>query len=179
MSVFDRATHYGSVSILNHWIVAVLIVIMLALGLIMGEFPKGELHSTLVQIHKSIGVFLLLYGAWRVLWRLVFRFPDEASAMAAWQAWIAKAVHWFLLLAIVVMPLSGYIGSSSGGHPVTFFGLFALPALPENEALNGAAFELHEILAYILIGVIALHALAALKHHLIDKDDTLRRMIGR
>ncbi len=179
MAVFDRGVRFGSVSIFNHWVIAIAVIVMLAIGLLMDEFPKGEERTFVVNLHKSIGIFVLLFGAWRVLWRLLWRFPDEVVAMPAWQKKAASLVHWALLAAILIMPLSGYIGSSTGGHPVSFFGLFSLPALGEAKWLSGIAWGVHEIVAYILIALIAAHVLAALKHHLIDRDGTLRRMLGR
>lgn len=179
MAVFDRGARFGAVSVFNHWVIAVAVIAMLAIGLLMEEFPKGPERNFVVNLHKSIGIFVLLYGAWRVLWRLLWRFPDDVATMPGWQKTAASAVHWFLLAAILVMPLSGYIGSTTAGYPVSFFGLFSLPALGEAKWLSSIAWEVHEILANILIAAIVLHVLAALKHHLIDRDGTLRRMLGR
>ena len=179
MALKDSGTRFGSLSIWNHWIVAILMIGMLGFGLYLGDMERSPEKGELIQIHKSIGVFILFYGAWRVLWRLLSRFPDDVADMPAWQTMAAKAVHYALLLGILVMPISGYIMSSAGGHPVGFFGLFELPALAENKELSSMAGEVHEWVGYVLIGIVVVHILAALKHHLMDKDATLARMIGR
>lgn len=179
MALKDSGARFGSLSIFNHWVVAILIIGMLAFGLYIGDMERGPDKGELIQIHKSIGVFLLFFGVWRVLWRLVSRFPSEVADMPAWQIIAAKAVHYALLAGILVMPVSGYIMSSSGGHPVGFFGLFELPALQENKELSSMAGGLHEWVGYFLIAVVAVHVLAALKHHIVDRDATLSRMIGR
>jgi len=175
----DEGVRYGAMSIINHWTVATLIILMLAIGLYMGVLPKGSEKGQWVDLHKSIGILVLFLGAWRVLWRVVHRFPDDIADMPPWQQFIAKSCHILLLTAILVMPISGYMTSSMGGHPVTFFGLFAMPALPQNEAISRAASSVHSYVAWILIGLIALHVFGAIKHHAVDRDATLRRMLGR
>ncbi len=178
MAMRDTGNRYGAVSIANHWIIAIVIIAMLAIGLYMGELPRDE-RTWWINLHKSIGVFVLIYGIWRVLWRVAFRFPEDVATMPHWQEVAAKGVHIALLLCILGMPISGYIMSSTGGHPVSFFGLFSLPALPESEAVNNIAGGIHEWLAYLLIAIIVVHVAAAVKHHVVDKDATLKRMVGR
>ena len=179
MKLTDDRTHYGLISIFNHWLIMALMIGMLAFGLYMADLPRSPDKQQLVNIHKSIGIFILFYGVWRILWRVWQRFPEEASVMPHWQATSAKAVHYLLLAGILLMPVSGYIMSSSGGHAVSFFGLFSLPPLGESEIVNRAAANVHEWLGYFLIAVIAVHLAGALKHHVIDKDATLKRMLGR
>lgn len=163
----------------THWTIATLIIVMLAIGLYMGGLPRGPERLELIQIHKPIGVIVLFLGISRVLWRLFSGFPGEISALPAWQTIASKSVHYMLLTAIIIMPFSGYISSPTGRHPVSFFGFFDMPALPENKGISGITGEIHEITGYILIGILSIHILAALKHHILDKDATLRRMIGR
>ncbi len=179
MALKDGGARFGAISIVNHWVVATLIIVMLAIGLYMSELPRGPERFEWVQVHKSIGVIVLFLGAWRVLWRAWSRFPQEIAVMPRWQEIAANAIHAALLVAVIAMPVSGYITSSTGGHDISFFGLFNMPALPENKALSEAAAGVHGIVAYVLIAVLAVHVLAALKHHVVDKDATLRRMIGR
>ncbi len=179
MAILDRGDRFGSVSVFNHWVIAIAVIVMLAIGLTMEEFPKGEERNFVVGLHKSIGVFVLLYGAWRVLWRLVWRFPNDVSSMPLWQKGTSIFVHWALMLAILVMPLSGYIASSTAGYPVSFFGIFSLPDLGKSDWISGLCWEIHEIAANVLIALVVVHFLGALKHHLIDRDGTLRRMLGR
>lgn len=179
MALKDEGTRFGVISIINHWTIAVLIIVMLAIGLYMDSLPRGPGRGEWIDLHKSIGIIVLVLGAWRVLWRIIQRFPDEVCEMPHWQEMASKAVHIALLVLIVAMPLSGYMTSSTGGHDVSFFGLFHLPQLPENKALSELASEVHEILADLLMIVLVLHVAAALKHHVIDQDATLKRMLGR
>ncbi len=179
MAALDRGARFGAVSIFNHWVIAVAIIVMLAIGLTMDDDSSGPGGNFLLNLHKSIGVFVLIFGAWRVLWRLIWRFPQDVCSMPVWQKTAATAVHWLLLIAILVMPLSGYIGSSTSGHAVSFFGLFSLPNLGEAKWISRLCWEVHETTANILIALVVVHVLAALKHHVIDRDGTLRRMLGK
>jgi cytochrome b561 len=179
MAFKDDGVRFGAVSIINHWTVATLIIVMIAIGLYMGQLPRGEASAGWVDVHKSIGIIVLFLGAWRVLWRVMHRFPDDIARMPPWQRFVAKAVHILLLAAILIMPISGYMMSSMGGHPVSFFGLFEMPVLPQDKTISGVASQVHGVVAYGLIGLIALHVLGAIKHHAVDKDATLKRMLGQ
>lgn len=179
MALFDRGTRFGTISIVNHWVIAGLVIIMLALGLYMDDLPRGPRQFQIVQIHKSIGALVLILALWRVAWRLIFRFPDEVATMPRWQEIAAKAAHVTLLALIIAMPFTGYISSATGGNAVTFFGLFSLPALPESKFVSGLMAGAHGLLANLLMIVLVLHIAAAVKHHFIDRDATLTRMLGR
>ena len=175
----DRGAQFGAISIVNHWTLAILIIGMLGFGLYMEDLPRGPEKGALVQIHKSIGVIVLFLAFWRVAWRIVSRFPADVATMARWQALASRGAHTALLICVLAMPITGYLQSSAGGHRVTLFGLFDLPALGKIPAIAGPAHVAHALIAYALIALIVLHVLAALKHHVVDKDATLRRMLGR
>lgn len=174
-----HSARFGAISIVNHWVIAVLIIGMLVFGLYIDSLGRGPQQLALLQTHKAIGVIVLVLAAWRVLWRIVQGFPNEVAQMPRWQRVSARVVHIALLTAILVMPIAGYVTSSTGGHPISMFRLFNMPALPKNEAVSAAAATVHSVVAYILIVLICLHVAAALKHHLVDRDATLKRMIGR
>lgn len=170
-------TAYDLVSRFNHWIIALAMIGMLAFGLYLEEFvPRGPEKGALINIHKAIGVLILIVGLWRVGWRLAQGFPDPAAPAPKWQEAMAKLTHWVLILGIIVMPVSGMMTSLFGGHDISVFSLFVIPGQEENRALSSAAGSVHAIVGKILIAFIALHILGALKHHLIDKDATLVRM---
>ena len=176
----DNGTRFGAISITNHWVIAVLIIAMLAIGLYMGELPKpSTVRTQWIDFHKSLGIVVLFLGTWRVLWRICCRFPGEIADMVRWQQIGARTMHIVLLIAIIAMPVTGNMRSSMRGKEVSFFGLFDMPVLPQSEVIGSAASGVHKWLAYILIGLIVLHVAAALKHHVIDKDATLKRMLGR
>ena len=179
MALKDSGDRFGGISIVNHWTMAILVVGMLAFGLYIEDLRWTEETRYLLQLHKSVGILVLVLAVWRILWRMYCGFPDAAGPMKAWESFLARAVHYALLVGVLIMSISGYVRSAAGGHPVDFFGLFSLPGLSENKALSSAAAEVHEVAGTLLIVLIALHVLAAMEHHFIDRDGTLRRMIGK
>lgn len=169
---------YGSVAKWLHWIIALLIIGMLALGIYMADLPINPLKHKLYGWHKQVGILILMLVGVRVVWRLVSVDPTLPPHMAAWEKFAAKAMHYLLYIFMFAMPLTGWAMSSAAGFPASFFGLFVMPDLvAPNEALAKLLGETHEILGYSLIVLIVGHAGAALKHHFIDKDDVLRRML--
>lgn len=172
--------NYDRISRVNHWIVAAAIIGMVCLGFYIDWFTeRGPVRGQLVGLHKAVGVLVLIYGAWRIGYRLVQGFKREAAPMPAWQASAAKTVHWVLMACILVMPLSGIAGSYFGGRATEVFGFFTIPEGPEIEALNDAASNIHGTTAWVLVIALALHIGGALKHHLIARDTTLLRMLDR
>lgn len=173
----DSSTTYGLVSRLNHWIVAAAMIGMLLSGLVMAYGPfERETVVAIMGWHKAIGVLVLGYGLWRIGWRIVQGFIDEASVMPRWQAVTAKMVHWGLLATVLAMPLSGLLMSLFHGHDVDVFGL-VIPAQGTVEWLADGAGVVHEYAAWGLVALLGLHIGGALKHHFIDHDKTLRRMV--
>lgn len=171
---------YGLVSRLNHWIIAGGIIVMLGLGVALDKLDLDrEVMLGMMNTHKSLGVLVLIFGLWRVSWRLVNGFPKAAARMPSWQEYSAKAVHIALLAAIIIMPISGLLMTVYGGHEVSVFGLFTIPAQEKVEAISAAGHVIHGTLAKLLIALILVHFAAALKHHFIDCDTTLTRMFGR
>jgi cytochrome b561 len=180
MRLLDSDRHFGYVSIVNHWLAAVLIIGMLFLGLYMEDLPKGPWKGELFGLHKSFGILVLMLGAARIGWRLGNMRPDPLGVVPAWQHKVARLLHLLLMAMMLALPLSGWAMSSAGDHAVSFFGLFTLPPLlMVDETLAELMSEVHETLAWALIALLVLHAGAALQHHFIAHDATLRRMLGR
>ncbi|MCR9087239.1 MAG: cytochrome b [Rhodobacteraceae bacterium] len=172
--------NYDRISRFNHWLVAVAIIGMLGFGFYLSWFvERGPEKGALIGIHKAVGVLILVYGVWRIGYRLFQGFKTEAARMPGWQVTAAKCVHWVLMACILVMPLSGIAGSYFAGRATEVFGLFTIPAGPEIEALNAVAGYAHDVTAWILVIAIVAHTAGAVKHHLIDRDTTLLRMLGR
>lgn len=169
---------YGTTSRINHWIIAIAMIGMLGLGLFL-EFGglEREAKGPLRDIHKAIGVLVLFFGLWRVVWRLLKGFPAAASNMPAWQATASQLAHWVLLAGIVLMPLSGLFGSIFSGRDVSVFGFFTLPGQAEIGWLQALSHGIHSWFGKALAAVVVVHIAAAMKHHLIDKDATLMRML--
>lgn len=175
---------YTKVAITLHWIIGISIVLLLALGLTMEDFPQ-DMRFAAFQFHKSLGLTVLVLSFVRLFWRLAHRPPALADGMAPWEKFAAHAVHFALYALMIGLPLTGWalVSSSPRGIPTIWFGLFEWPQLPvlnavENKQEVSHSFgEIHETLAWISITLIALHIGAALKHHIIVKDNTLTRML--
>ena len=161
-----------------HWGIAFLILGLLVVGFFMvGLEPPFKFQ--VYGWHKALGMAVLALGILRIVWRVSTSYPDHLSHYKIWEKWLSKTVHAVLYLLIIGMPLSGWVMSSAGGYPVSFFGLFEFPAIVEkNKELGGLARQAHEYIAFGLIALVGLHILGALKHHVMDKDTTLKRMGG-
>lgn len=168
---------YGRIAKFFHWTIAILIISLLAVGLYMTDLPREE-KGTIYGIHKSTGILVLTLMTMRLAWRMRNIEPALPAAMGKLLKLGARISHISLYIFGFLMPLSGWGMSSAGGHPVTFYGLFTLPPLvAPNKELGGLFHDLHSIAGYALIGLIAVHAAAALWHHFIRKDDVLRKML--
>jgi cytochrome b561 len=177
MQIKNTANRYGFLAKSFHWIMALMVIGLLCVGLYMTGMPNSMAKLQLYGYHKASGILILFLVTLRVLWRLTNKSPTMA-AMPNWQRISAHSLHIALYVFMFAMPLTGWMMSSAAGVPVSVFGWFTMPDLvPTNESLMEIFEQTHEILAFILIGMIGLHLLAALKHHFINKDDTLRKMI--
>lgn len=169
-------TRYTPTAIALHWLLALLILASLALGAYMTSLPFSPARLKLYNWHKWAGVVILTLSALRLLWRLTHRPPPDV-AMPAWQRRVAHATHRALYLLFFAVPLVGWAYSSAAGFPLVVFGVLPLPDfVPADKALAEAIKPWHGALAYTLAALVALHALAALKHHWIDRDGLLLRM---
>lgn len=176
--MLDTRSKLSHLSVAFHWIVGLGMIAMIAFGLLLNSIPK-EGRGFWVGLHKEFGVLLLALATVRLVWRLRNGFPLAAAVYKAWERSLAGVTHWLLLLATLLMPVSELVMSIGGGRPTNVFGLFTIPALAEkNKLLNGIGHEVHEILGYVLILAVGLHVAGALKHHIMDGDGTLRRMVG-
>ena len=160
-----------------HWGMLLLLLGIIPIGYYMTDLPLGPAKLKIYALHKSIGITLLALATLRVLWRFGERRPTPPP-MPAWQEKAATAIHLLLYALLLVIPLSGWLYNSAAGFPLQRFRLFNLPALTAaNPVLKIAAKQVHETGVAILITLVAAHALAALKHHLIDHDGTMRSML--
>ena len=167
---------YDDVAIALHWTTAVLILANIPLGAL-GERIEAWLGASPVWLHKSIGLTVLALWITRLAWRLGHR-PPPLEGLPQWQALAARAVHWAFYALIILVPLSGWLRVSSGRYPLSWFGLVELPKFPiaPKSAEAQAAATAHEILAWTMAALVALHVAAAL-HHRVRRDGTLRRML--
>lgn len=175
----NSARRYGLLSILLHWGVALTVFGLFGLGLWMAELDLfNPWYRRAPALHQSIGVLLGLLVLLRLLWRLLSPPPAPLGASAAARR-AGALMHGLLYLGLGGVLLAGYLLATAEGRGIAVFGWFQLPAtlsgLLHQEEFAGQA---HRWLAWGLIGLAALHAQAALKHHFVDRDATLRRMCG-
>lgn len=170
---------YSSVERANHWVVSVSIIVLLTIGWALYFKTLGEpMKDDWRDFHKALGTLLIAFGIWRVGFRLVRGFPDPVSGISPRQALLARAVHYLLLAGIVIMPASGFAKSWFAGRQIDMFGLFTIGTpQTKNDALQQVASNLHFFAGLTITTLILLHVAGALKHHFVDRDDTLKRMI--
>lgn len=172
---------YTATAITLHWLLALGLLGMLALGLYMTGLPMSPSRLKLYNWHKWAGIVILALSALRLLWRLTHRPPalpqQVLRHMPAWQRVAHHGTHLALYLLFFAVPLMGWAYSSAAGFPVVLFGVLPLPDfVPADRALAETLKPWHGALAYTLAGLIVLHVLGALKHQLIDRDGLLSRM---
>ena len=175
----NGSDHYGLVSIGFHWTIALAMLGLVALGAWMvGLTYYDPWYNRSLALHKAFGVLLLLLAAAKFGWRVADRPPGFGPEVKAWERAGARAMHWLLNAGIVLLPVTGYLISTSEGAGIDIFGLFDVPALFEiSEGTRDLAVEIHFYLSYSVLALVAVHAGAALKHHLVDRGSTLRRML--
>lgn len=169
---------YNTLAKCFHWIIGVLIIGLIAFGIYMEGLDYSDQKMTFYGIHKSLGAIVLGLMLVRIVWRIISAYPSHNPNHKLWERILSKIVHGVLYLFALSMPLSGWAMSSSYGYPVSVFGWFSLPALVEKNEVRGELFaKTHELGGYAMIAIIAFHVAGALKHHVIDKDNTLKRML--
>ncbi|MDB6145470.1 MAG: cytochrome b561 family protein [Pseudomonas sp.] len=181
MQLRNSSSRYGLVSMLLHWGVALVVYGLFALGLWMvGLDYYDAWRKAAPDLHKSIGLTLFAVMLIRVVWRIVSPPPPPPATQGKWTRLAATLGHLFLYVGLFATMFAGYLISTADGVGISVFGLFEVPAIidsiPDQADVAGAV---HLYLAWIIVIFSGLHALAALKHHFIDRDATLRRMLGR
>ena len=191
-------SRYSMVSIVLHWTIALAIAGMILLGWWMSDAIKDPAQASAAfkayQLHKSIGLTILVLTLFRLVWRFTHSFPPLPAHMPAWEKASARASHLLLYAIMLVMPLTGWLYVSAGWNsamnmpfaaPTIWFGQFEWPHLPglanasdaTRSTVAGGAMAVHANLAWGAVALVALHAAAALKHHFIDRDSVLASMV--
>ena len=179
----DTKEKLSRLTILLHWLVGVGILGMIMVGFYMKYGPDYSLYHT----HKSLGIILFTFILARVFWRIKNGWPEHVANYTRFEVFSAKVVHWVLIIGIIVMPLSGMLLSGFSGHG---FGIFEWSLFPSNHnaqgevvAFNHSLYEffegVHMVSGFGISFAVVFHIAGALKHHFIDKDRTLLRMLGR
>ncbi|MFX0542629.1 cytochrome b/b6 domain-containing protein [Roseovarius sp. S4756] len=192
MPLGNSTTSYGSVTKFFHWTIALMILSMFPLGWIASELAERieapdiattdavlEWAKLLFSIHKTLGVTIFALALLRILWATLQPKPALLNGDKPLEAWLAETVHWLLYGSLVAVPLSGWVhhAATTGYAPIWWPLGQDLPFVPKNPAVAEVSAALHFILQWVLAGAIGLHIAGALKHHGIDRDATLRRML--
>ena len=175
--LINTRERYGLIARFLHWFVFILVAGMLLGGVLIALLPSGGFRTVVVSAHKSTGVVVLLLMIIRLLWRFYNPRPRDLGNIPLLK-YIAHVLHIWLYVLLFLQPLSGILMSQAYGYPVTVFGAFKLPPFIWNSPALGSVWgEIHRTTAVVLSVAIAIHAAAALKHHFIDGDRTLMRML--
>lgn len=170
-------TTYDPVAKSLHWLMALLIIGLWCVGLVMEDLPKGDFRSQVIGLHKAFGVIVLMLAVVRLGWRLTNRAPELPAAMPAFERLGAKLGHLALYALMIVMPIDGILLSQAGGRAVSVFGLVLPTVLEKNDQLKHLFGEAHEAMGWALAIVLVIHVAAAIRHHVLLKDDVLKRML--
>ena len=172
------ATRYTTIAIALHWLIALLIFCNFPLGLYLEELALSPSKLKLLSYHKWVGVTIFLLVVLRLVWRATHVPPPLAATIPRWQQLVAHGVHFLLYVLLFAIPVSGWLMSSAKGVPVVYLGLVQLPDLVgKDKELGELLEEVHEVLNFGMLALVGMHIAAALKHHFINRDDTLRRML--
>jgi cytochrome b561 len=167
---------YGSIAQVLHWTIFVLIALQFGSALLVDAFPRESTErATVIGVHESLGLAALALVLIRVCWRIVNRAPPGHGP--AWQQRFARGAHGGLYLLMIGVPMAGYVAAAARGHDLTLFGLALPPLFGADRTLSRAAKNVHEFLAWTLLALVGVHVAAALWHHVVARDTTLRRML--
>lgn len=178
MNPRNTETGYGPVARALHWWMALIMIGLIGLGVYMTAQPDGDPKWRLYDLHKSFGALIFVLALARIAWRRITPPPPLPATMNARDRLAAHAGHMLLYAAMFALPLTGYLDASLGGYHLSVFGLFEVPMLfAKDEALFEVVVTAHRWIGYGLALLVAAHVGAALKHHIVDKDTVLTRML--
>ncbi len=195
----SNTTSYTKTAVFLHWLIAIFIFGMFALGWYMSELPKEapkqmaydlfdwgvytwqlseevSPRTFYFNLHKSLGVTIFALILFRILWRVTHKPPALLASYKAWERKLAAGAHHLLYLLMVALPLSGIIMATYSKYGIKWFGAEFIKGL-DNTPMRELFKEVHEIIGVIILLVLILHIVGALKHKFIDKDNTLKRML--
>ena len=180
-----QRNRYTTVAIILHWLIALSIIALLVIGVWMANYARGNTKFELFQLHKSIGITVLLLSLIRLGWRLAHPAPPLPADMPRWEKFTARFTHVLFYVLMIGMPLTGWaiVSTSSMNLPTVLYGMVTLPhlpgldALPDQHAANHLFDTMHVVSAWIMIGLLGLHVGAALFHQFIRRDEVPHHML--
>ena len=172
------STRYTPAAVALHWILAILIIANLAFGLYTVNLPLSPQKLKLFSYHKWVGVTVLLLSAARLMWRATHAAPALPDTMKPWEKSLAHASHTLLYVLFFAAPVTGWLFSSAAGFQTVYLGVVPIPdLLSKNKELADVLRFMHRWINYTMAAVVVLHIASALKHHFMDRDDVLVRML--
>ncbi|MCC5792529.1 MAG: cytochrome b [Legionellaceae bacterium] len=178
MVSLESSRSYSSGSKWLHWLIAAIVLPMLIFTFFFDALPE-RFFGTAITLHKSFGMLVLFLMLWRIVWITRTGKPPLPATVPIWQRIASRLVQHGLYVLVIAMPLVGWIMSTAANKSPVIFGLFTLPlpGITPDKALAKNMFQTHQILAWVIIFFLILHIAGALKHHFIDKDNVLKRML--
>lgn len=173
-----QVVNYSSGSKLIHWFVALIVICMLAGSFFLDDLPE-QYQSSAYMLHKSFGLTVLFLMIIRLFWIAYSGKPALPASVPVWQKFLSRLVQYSLYFFVILMPISGWIMSVAANRIPSYFTLFSVPfpGIGPNEELADFMVQVHNTIAWIIIVLLVLHVAGAFKHHFIDKDEVLRRML--
>lgn len=177
----NSASTFGKITIIVHWLSAFIVVGQFGFGLYMLSLDYYDPnYQVLPHYHKSIGILFTILLVARIIWSLCNPSPNPLTGVKNWEHRVARMVQILMLTLLIIVVMLGYLISTAAGDPISVFNWFEVPAtITSIENQEDWAGEWHYWFALSVIVLASLHALAAIKHHFVDKDKTLLRMLGR
>ena len=174
----NSQTRYGVVAKLLHWAIAAAMIALIAIGWYMvGLSNESIWYYRALDFHQTLGLCVLSLFVVKVIWLFASPNPSFVSSLQPWQRYAATSVHALFVIAIGLIPVSGYLFATSLGDPIPVYNVFEIPGIVRlSKSVSDWVIDFHAYYAYTCAGLIILHSLAALKHHFVDKDNTLKRM---
>ena len=174
----EPRNRYSNVSLALHWVTAAMVVVQIVL-VTLADRTEGSGARELIGLHKSVGLTILVLTLARLGWRVINPALPLPSEMPRWQRLLARGTHVAFYLILIGLPLGGWAASSAAGREIEWFGLFNWPLLPIDggREVAGRFMDMHRAGAKLMYGLLFLHVAGALKHHFVDRDNVLHRMI--
>lgn len=181
MRLTNTSTNWGAIAKLFHWLIALLVIGNLVLGYWSDDLPVSPRKVEAFYWHKTIGLTILWLAVLRLLWRFTNPAPMLPLDMPGWERALARTSHFLLYVLMIAMPISGWVINSAANFPLDLYGILRVPDLvadgPNEAAIEDAATLVHNWMFYVICVLLALHVAGALKHHVVDGDHVLRRML--
>lgn len=180
MKLHDNGLGFSPITLVLHWIIAIAVLVMISIGLVAARLNDSPDKQTILQLYSGIGMCVFVISVYRLWARLSFYHPLPIGIINPIVLIVSRSVAIALVLGTVILPLLGWLSVAATGTTLKPFGLLALPVMKEpSPALAAAAHFLHRVGAYAFGLGLALHIFGAVRHHFVDKDDTVRRMFGK